>query len=59
MIDYANQRLKEMMGNKKLIEINSKVFKEIKNYLDDKEKNVGFKVNLFHYSAIEGLITLN
>lgn len=35
-MDYANQRLQEMLGNQKLIEINSKVYKDIKAYLDDK-----------------------
>jgi hypothetical protein len=36
ILDYANQRLQEMMGNQKLIEINGKVYRDIKNYLDDK-----------------------
>ena len=35
-MDYANQRLQEMLGNQKFIEINSKVYKDIKAYLDDK-----------------------
>lgn len=53
ILDYANQRLQEMMGNQKLIEINGKVYRDIKNYLDDKEKNAANRVKLVLFSYSE------
>ena len=36
ILDYANQRLQELLGSQRFIEINGKVYRDIKNYLDDK-----------------------
>lgn len=33
LLNYTNEKLKEMLGNQKIIEINEKVFKDVKNYL--------------------------
>jgi hypothetical protein len=35
-MDYANNRLRELLGNQKLIEINEKVYRDVKNYFNDK-----------------------
>jgi hypothetical protein len=36
MVEYTNQKMNEMTVNQKYIEINNKVFKDIKNYLNEK-----------------------
>jgi len=33
-----------MLGNQRVMEINGKVFKDIKNYLDDKERTASIRV---------------
>lgn len=32
-MSYANERLQEMLGNQKIIEINGRVYRDVKNYL--------------------------
>ena len=33
MIDYTNKKFQEIVGNQKMIEINGKVYRDVKNYL--------------------------
>lgn len=33
IINYANDKLKEMLGNQKIVEINEKVYRDVKSYL--------------------------
>lgn len=33
VMNYANEKLREMLGNKKIMEINDKVYRDIKEYL--------------------------
>lgn len=46
ILDYANQRFQELLGSQRMIEINGKVYRDIKNYLDDKERNAASRVTL-------------
>lgn len=44
---YANERFKQLISNQKVIEINEKVYRDVKNYLEDKEKILNTKVSFF------------
>jgi hypothetical protein len=35
-----------MLGQQKVVEINGKVFKDVKNYLEDKERSILNRVNI-------------
>ena len=43
-MNYANDRLKELIGNQRIFEINEKVYRDVKTYLDDKDKSLARKV---------------
>jgi hypothetical protein len=50
MLDYANQKINEMNVHHRYIEINNKVYKDIRAYLNDKEINAENRVLLVLFS---------
>ena len=36
IMNYANDRLRQLMGNQKIIEINEKVYRDLRNFLEEK-----------------------
>ena len=43
-MNYANDRLRELIGNQRIFEINEKVYRDVKTYLDDKDKSLARRV---------------
>lgn len=43
-MEYAQKKLQQVLSGQRATEINSKVFKEIKSYLEDKEKSASARV---------------
>ena len=46
IVNYANDRLRKLMGNQKITEINEKVYRDVKQYLEDKEHSLSRRVSI-------------
>lgn len=46
IVNYANDRLRKLMGSQKITEINEKVYRDVRQYLEDKEHSLSRRVSI-------------